>query len=228
MRGFVKIDRKFFASEMWKERRKFSRFEAWLDIMQRAAYKGTEGAEAGEVKLTDRKTASAWGWEKTAVRRFIAKLIELGMMERTGKTSIFKVNQWCTTNRTTKSTTKSTDYQRGSGKDAPPNEPPTETPHLSYNKKDINKKGGVCSSHTPTRATEEEVSDEQWTRFDDWRWQNIPYMAGMIDRPMYGAMLSLAQSAGKTSKEMADVLTTIYYKKQGSDIMSAYKELIGA
>ena len=86
----------------------------------------------------------------------------------------------------------------------------------------------MCSSHTPTRATEEEVSDEQWTRFDDWRWQNIPYMAGMIDRPMYGAMLSLAQSAGKTSKEMADVLTTIYYKKQGSDIMSAYKELIGA
>ena len=226
MRGFVKIDRKFFASEMWKERRKFSRFEAWLDIMQRAAYKGTEGVEAGEVKLSTRNTAAVWGWPKTNVNRFISSLVDCGMLAKTDRQSVYKI-AW-DTKRDTKRDTKDTENQTTTQKRGTPDEPPTETPHLSYNKKDINKKGGVCSSHTPTRATEEEVSDEQWTRFDDWRWQNIPYMAGKIDRPMYGTMLALAQSAGKTSKEMADVLTTIYYKKQGSDIMSAYKELIGA
>lgn len=226
MRGFVKIDRKFFASEMWKERRKFSRFEAWLDIMQRAAYKGTEGVEAGEVKLNIRMTAKRWGWPQTNVFRFLSKLVEDGLMGKTEKKGVYFI-EW-NKKRNTNRNTNNADNQQETPNSGTPIEPQTEKSHLSYNKKDINKKGGVCSSHTPTRATEEEVSDEQWTRFDDWRWQNIPYMAGMIDRPMYGTMLSLAQSAGKTSKEMADVLTTIYYKKQGSDIMSAYKELIGA
>lgn len=85
----------------------------------------------------------------------------------------------------------------------------------------------MCSSHTPTPATEEEeVTDRQWQRFDGWRWQNIPYMANRIDRPMYATMLALAKAAGKTPRDMANAITEIYYHNEDGNILEEYKRLI--
>lgn len=224
MKGFIKVDRSLFASEMWRERRKFSRFEAWLDIVQRAAYKGTEGVNAGEVKLSTRKTAAAWGWPKTNVNRFIANLVDCGMLAKTDRQSVYKI-AW-DTKRDTKRDIKDTENQTDTQERGTQNAPKSGTSHLLYYKKDINKKGGVCSSHTPTPATEEEVTDRQWQRFDGWRWQNIPYMANRIDRPMYATMLALAKAAGKTPRDMANAITEIYYHNEDGNILEEYKRLI--
>ena len=206
MRGFVKIDRRLFASEMWKEHRKFSRFEAWLDIMQRAVYKDTGDMSCGEVKLTDRKTAAAWGWEKTAVRRFIASLIEQGMLERTDRESIFKIKDACTTNRTTKCTTQDSDNEKDKEKCAPLNAPQSGPSHLLYKKKDINKKGGVCLSHTPTPREEVRVTDSDWKRFQEWADTNIHWMSASVTREMYTGMRQKVND----SRMLADILIRIY------------------
>lgn len=204
MRGFVKIDRRLFASEMWKERRKFSRFEAWLDILQRAAYKDTDDLKAGEVRVSVRKTAIAWGWEKDAVHRFLRRLIKNGYISQTEKEGVYNIT--IDTNRDTKRDTKGADNQKEIKTPATQNETPTETPHLSYNKKDITKKGGVCLSHTPTPREEVRVTDSDWKRFQEWADEKIHWMSGNITREMYTGMRQKVNN----SRLLADILIRIY------------------
>jgi hypothetical protein len=204
MRGFVKIDRRLFASEMWKERRKFSRFEAWLDILQRAAYKDTDDLKAGEVALSVRKTATSWGWPKTIVNRFVLKLISKGLLERTDKESVYKIV--LDTKRDTKRDTQNADNQDNTKKGGTPNGTKSGTPHLSYNKKDINKKGGVCLSHTPTPREEVRVTDHDWKRFQEWADEKIHWMSGNITREMYTGMRQKVNN----SRLLADILIRIY------------------
>ena len=81
--GHVKLSRKFFASDpFWNERRVFSRSEAWLDLIQRAAWKDhtrlVGGAvielARGEILASIRFLASAWNWGEQKVRTFLALL----------------------------------------------------------------------------------------------------------------------------------------------------------
>lgn len=204
MRGFVKIDRRLFASEMWKERRKFSRFEAWLDILQRAAYKDTDDLKAGEVRISKRKAAAQWGWPDTTTMDFISRLVRDGMLERTGKKGIYKI--LVSTNPTTNPTTQNADNQKGKTPN-PTTEPTTKpTKHLSYNKKDITKKGGVCLSHTPTPREEVRVTDSDWERFQEWADEKIHWMSGNITREMYTGMRQKVNN----SRLLADILIRIY------------------
>lgn len=204
MRGFVKIDRRLFASEMWKERRKFSRFEAWLDILQRAAYRDTDDLKAGEVALSVRKTATSWGWPKTIVNRFVLKLISKGLLERTDKESVYKIV--LDTKRDTKRDTQNADNQDNTKKGGTPNGTKSGTRHLSYNKKDITKKGGVCLSHTPTPREEVRVTDSDWKRFQEWADEKIHWMSGNITREMYTGMRQKVNN----SRLLADILIRIY------------------
>lgn len=208
MRGFVKIDRRLFASEMWKERRKFSRIEAWLDILQRAAYKDTDDLKAGEVRISKRKVAAQWGWPDTTTMDFISRLVRGGMLERTSRKGIYKILM--STNPTTNPTTQNADNQNGKTSN-PTTEPTTKpTRHLSYNKKDITKKGGVCLSHTPTPREEVRVTDSDWKRFQEWADEKIHWMSGYITREMYTSMRQQVPN----SRELADILILIYYSGQ--------------
>ena len=81
--GHVKLSRKFFASDpFWNERRVFSRSEAWVDLIQRAAWKDhtrlVGGAiielSRGEILASIRFLAEAWNWGEQRVRTFIALL----------------------------------------------------------------------------------------------------------------------------------------------------------
>jgi DNA-binding transcriptional regulator YhcF (GntR family) len=202
--AFVKIDRRLFATDMWKESRKFSRIEAWLDLQQRAAYRDGDGMMRGDVVVSIRKTAAHWGWEKDAVLRFLRRLVREGLLAKTDRKGIYSTV--VDTNRDTDRDTKGANNQSNTQAAATPNETQTATPHLSYNKKDINKKGGVCLSHTPTPREEVRVTDHDWKRFQEWADEKIHWMSGNITREMYTGMRQKVNN----SRLLADILIRIY------------------
>lgn len=80
-RGHIKIARKRFAGDRWwKEKRAFSKWEAWVDMIQLAQYQpravmttrfGTIALERGEFILSLRQMADRWGWGLKSVRNLV-------------------------------------------------------------------------------------------------------------------------------------------------------------
>jgi hypothetical protein len=79
-RGHIKIARKAFVDDKWwREKRVFSKWEAWEDMIQLAQYEareftstkfGTIRLERGEFVLSLRKMAERWNWSFQSVRSF--------------------------------------------------------------------------------------------------------------------------------------------------------------
>jgi hypothetical protein len=90
--GYLKLSRKLFdgADPFWKEERVFSRFEAWIDLLQRAAWKSGRYAtahrldqlERGEFVASLRFLGERWGWDKMRVQRYLAGLEKAGHLTR--------------------------------------------------------------------------------------------------------------------------------------------------
>ena len=85
--GHIKVSRKFFESDpFWNDAREFSRSEAWLDLIQRAAWKDHSrlvGGQVVEIKRGEflgslRFLAEAWGWGVKKVRLFLPLLVKMG------------------------------------------------------------------------------------------------------------------------------------------------------
>lgn len=78
-RGHIKLARKMFdadhGDEWWNEKREFSRFEAWVDVIHMAAWKqrrqGDAMLERGEFVASLRTLARRWGWSVKKVRSWI-------------------------------------------------------------------------------------------------------------------------------------------------------------
>jgi len=78
--GFFLVSRKQFdgADPLWEERRVFSRWEAWMDLLQMAAHSDhvrlLEGnpvtVRRGQVLTSERKLSERWCWGRSKVRRF--------------------------------------------------------------------------------------------------------------------------------------------------------------
>lgn len=95
--GHVKLSRKFFALDPhWNERRTFSKAEAWIDLIQRAAWKEHKRVvdmqiivlRRGEFLGSLRFLADAWGWGSAGkVKRFLA------LLEKTGRISEQRTEQ---------------------------------------------------------------------------------------------------------------------------------------
>jgi len=103
MEGWVLIHRKICDHPFYKERRVFSRSEAWLDLIFLANHTdhkfllGTEVIEAkrGEVITSEVKLSERWRWSRTKVRDFIALLEREQMVIKKAtnrKTSLLLVN----------------------------------------------------------------------------------------------------------------------------------------
>ena len=83
-KGFIKLSRKFFSNELWKEARTFSSCEAWLDLIQSARFEATPrkvsigGREVvynrGQYPASIRFLAKRWNWTERKVRTFISFL----------------------------------------------------------------------------------------------------------------------------------------------------------
>ena len=85
--GYVKISRKAYADcPFWNEPRAYSRWEAWEDLIQTAAYaehRRVVGGQVvdlqrGEILASLRFLAERWNWGLKRVRIFISLLLEMG------------------------------------------------------------------------------------------------------------------------------------------------------
>ncbi len=81
--GYIKISRKAYTHDpFWNERREFSRWEAWEDLIQSASWKkqrreidGTVVIlERGQLIASERYLAARWNWSRGKVGRFLKKL----------------------------------------------------------------------------------------------------------------------------------------------------------
>lgn len=79
--GFIKIHRQITEHELYKEPRKFSKFEAWLDLLLRANYELEDGIKPGSFITSYGELAKAWGWDKKATWRFLNHLAQEQMIK---------------------------------------------------------------------------------------------------------------------------------------------------
>ena len=90
--GFLRLNRKFFSNELWKEARVFSECEAWLDLIQSARFEATDKAYSehiggreisysrGQYPASISFLKKRWRWSDKKVRYFLAKLKKKGMI----------------------------------------------------------------------------------------------------------------------------------------------------
>lgn len=86
--GFIKLSRKFFANPFWAEKRKFSRCEAWLDLIQMAKIEKTTVIVNGKVIILGRGQVCAsirylserWGFTTMHTRTFVSLLKSTNMI----------------------------------------------------------------------------------------------------------------------------------------------------
>lgn len=103
MEGWVSLHRRIMDHWTFEEKRTFSRFEAWIDLILSANHKDTRfplgneivEAKRGEVITSELKLMDRWGWSKTKLRNFLELAEKDGMIiKKTDrkKTTIYLVN----------------------------------------------------------------------------------------------------------------------------------------
>jgi len=78
--GWIKLHRQIRNSEFYKEPRKFSKNEAWIDILLRTNHKDTDDIKPGSLSISYGELAKAWNWSKTTVWDFIHYLAKQNMI----------------------------------------------------------------------------------------------------------------------------------------------------
>ena len=89
MSGWIKLHRTIKDNWIYFEKRKFSKFEAWIDLLLTVNYADNEvmikgkiyNVKRGESVLSLDSWSSRWGWDKSATRRFFNLLKKEGMIE---------------------------------------------------------------------------------------------------------------------------------------------------
>ena len=90
MKGHLKVYRKFFTHWLWEENRVYNRPEAFLDLLQLAAFAPTKrvvqgklvSLEVGELVASERFLELRWKWSRTKVRSFLGILESDQMLDR--------------------------------------------------------------------------------------------------------------------------------------------------
>ena len=89
-RAFVKVPRKSFQGEFWLDERVFSRYEAWLDIIQQARYSENSTQKIlggrmitwnrGQLPVSIRYLSKRWKWGQRKIQNFLDYLIVLNFI----------------------------------------------------------------------------------------------------------------------------------------------------
>lgn len=91
MAGYIKLHRGWRNNDVLRAPAQFSEPEAWLWLLENAAFKdmtrtGGSGQSVlvpeGHIHCSERSLASAWGWDRKRVRRFVSRLISGEMLSR--------------------------------------------------------------------------------------------------------------------------------------------------
>lgn len=104
MEGWIKLYRKIQESWLWKEKRKFSKFEAWIDILLQANHKNTKiiinfkvvQVKKGSFITSETKLAQKWKWDRSTVRRFLEMLEKEKMIRKNATTeyTTISIENW--------------------------------------------------------------------------------------------------------------------------------------
>jgi len=158
-KGFVKIPRCVFSSDIWEERRVFSRFEAIADIYQAADYKSRK------LTISFRMLADRWGWCVGKVQRLFATLSKKGMITvvTDGKSTTITVTDTLsdTPTDTPNDTVKHPSIKGLQGATDTPNDTPTDTPSdtpRAYKNDNINIS---CLSNDSSLRSESTLEEEK-------------------------------------------------------------------
>ena len=88
-KGWIKLHRRIRGHWLYQEKRKFSRFEAWVDLLLEANHKenkfllGNDLVECrrGQIITSIRELGNKWGWSNTKVYSFLDLLKQDGMID---------------------------------------------------------------------------------------------------------------------------------------------------
>jgi hypothetical protein len=98
--GYIPIKRSLFEHFLFKEHRVFSRFEAWLDLIQMASFTDENNQiiggklikrNRGEVVASLRFLEQKWGWSKTKVSDYLELLRSQQMVVATKENGVTKI-----------------------------------------------------------------------------------------------------------------------------------------
>lgn len=129
--GYVKLSRKFFSNDLWKEARTFNRCEAWLDLIQLARYedepqkdcvgKRTVVYGRGQYPASISFLSKRWQWSDKKVRCFLEYLTrqEMISIERLQGVNIITLRKYDEYNPrgTIRGTIRGTNTNKGNNKE---------------------------------------------------------------------------------------------------------------
>lgn len=78
--GWIKLHRQIMDSEFYKEPRKFSKYEAWIDMLLRASHEEKDGISPGSFITSYGELANLWGWSKSTTWNFLKYLSRQNMI----------------------------------------------------------------------------------------------------------------------------------------------------
>lgn len=86
--GWIRVWRRLRDHPFWQEQRRFSKAEAWVDLLMRANFKDGKvlrgnrwiPVRRGQVFATQQELAARWGWDRKTVRAFLKALEADGMI----------------------------------------------------------------------------------------------------------------------------------------------------
>jgi hypothetical protein len=101
--GWFVVQRRWFTDPVFRPG-PFTQREAWFWLLSEAAWRPRQkrfrdyivNLERGQVATSDRFMAKAWRWEKTKVRRYLARLREAGWIETETDEDDFELTETCT------------------------------------------------------------------------------------------------------------------------------------
>ena len=80
MSTFIKFPREYFDTEAWREKRTFSKTDAFLYLLSLAPFKDEENLRKGEFKISIRKLMIEFNWSSTKLSNFISYLVKIGYL----------------------------------------------------------------------------------------------------------------------------------------------------
>ena len=100
--GYITLHRKFFDHAFWKERREFSKAEAWIDLIEQARWKDSTTSTMingeiirwgrGQLIASIRFLQQRWNWKSTKkVHRFVQLLSENDMIRLEKETATTRI-----------------------------------------------------------------------------------------------------------------------------------------
>lgn len=196
--NYIPINRKLFHHHLWKEQRTYSRFEAWLDLLQAARFEDTEAKMLIGCKMVKwvrsqlpaslRYLSARWQWSTKKVSSFI-DLLESELMihketvKETGQTIITICNY--DTYNTVIEKKKQQKKQEGNSEETPGKQQGNKS-----NKEEDNKERKESVPHTP-----EEI--DLFKSFEDWMNKYSPRISQMKEPLTISEYLNLRKKIPK-------------------------------